>query len=84
MDILISAHAMDEIIRRKLNLETIDYVLRNPQQVISVTPERKIYQSIIELNNKNYLLRLVVDLGDPDILVTTYRTSKIKKYWRNL
>ena len=82
MDIIISDHATIEIKRRQIPLSTIEAVLANPQQIIPSRPGRQIYQSIIEINNKPYLLRLIVDTGDPPILVTVYRTSKIQKYWR--
>lgn len=82
MDIVISDHAELEITRRKLSLTIIESVLAAPQQVIPSRPGRQVYQSIVEINSKSYLLRLVVDQGNPPTLVTVYRTSKINKYWR--
>lgn len=82
MDISISDHAAVEINRRNIQIEDIEQVLRAPQQILSVRSNRRIYQSIIEINGKPYLLRLIVDEGKPAKLVTVYRTSKIKKYWR--
>lgn len=82
MDIVISDHATLELSRRHISLAEIEKVLARPQQILPSRPGRQIYQSIIEINSKPYLLRLVVDEGEPPILVTVYRTSKIKKYWR--
>ena len=81
MHIVISDHATIEISRRHIPLAEIEKVLASPQQIIPSRPGREIYQSIIEINSKPYLLRLVADEGEPPILVTVYRTSKIKKYW---
>jgi len=82
VDIIISDHAAIEIRRRNIRSEDIEPVFNNPQQILSVRPGRQIYQSIIEMNSKPYLLRLIIDEGAPPILVTVYRTSKIQKYWR--
>ncbi len=82
MDIIISDHATIEIKRRQIPLSAIETILADPQQIIPSRPGRQIYQSIININDKLYLLRLIVDAGEPPTLVTVYRTSKIKKYWR--
>ncbi|WP_313898089.1 DUF4258 domain-containing protein [Nodosilinea sp. LEGE 07298] len=82
MDFTISSHAAIEINRRNIRIEDIQQVLSRPQQVIAVKPSRNIYQSIVDVDGKQYLLRLVVDKEIPPVLVTVYRTSKIQKYWR--
>ncbi len=82
MDFIISNHAAIEINRRNIRMEDIEQVLNRPQQIISVRPGRKIYQSIVDMNDKQYLLRLIVDEEIPPVLVTVYRTSKIQKYWK--
>jgi len=82
VDILISDHAAIEIGRRNIRSADIEQVINNPQQTLSIRPGRQIYQFIIEMNSKPYLLRLIIDEGTPPTLVTVYRTSKIKKYWR--
>lgn len=42
------------------------------------------YQSLVDFGGgKTYLLRVMVnETVDPAVVVTAYRTSKIKKYWR--
>ena len=40
------------------------------------------YQSHVTINNKPYLLRVMVEESkQPPVVVTVYRTSKISKYW---
>ncbi len=82
LDFIISNHAAIEINRRNIRIEDIEQVLNSPQQIISVRPGRKIYQSIVDMDGKQYLLRLIVDEEIPPVLVTVYRTSKVQKYWR--
>lgn len=82
MDFIISNHAAIEINRRNIRIEDIQQVLNSPQQIISARPGRKIYQSIVDMGGKQYLLRLIVDEENPPVLVTVYRTSKVQKYWR--
>lgn len=82
VNISISGHAAIELRRRNISLEDIERVLQEPQQIIPVRPNRQIHQSLIEMNGKQYLLRLIIDEGTPPILVTAYRTSKIQKYWK--
>ncbi|MBA3493262.1 MAG: hypothetical protein H0T87_03840, partial [Gammaproteobacteria bacterium] len=41
------------------------------------------YQSIVEIDQKPYLVRVMVnETAYPPTVVTVYRTSKIEKYWR--
>ena len=42
------------------------------------------YQSKVDFGNgKIFLLRvIVVDNIDPAVVITTYKTSRIEKYWR--
>lgn len=82
MDYLIIEHALAEIERRQIRIEDIERTMNYPQQVIILSQVRKIHQSIIDINGKSYLLRLIIDMGNPNELVTVYRTNKIKKYWR--
>ena len=45
----------------------------------------KAYQSKCEIGGKMFLLRAIADDSvDPAVLVTTYRTTKIEKYWGKL
>ena len=81
-NVVFSDHARKEILRRNITHLQIEEVLQSPEQIISVNEERNIYQSRIELNQKQYLLRVVGDIrGDLLTVVTIYKTSKVKKYW---
>jgi hypothetical protein len=82
----ISHHAEDEINRRRIPFNLVESVLENPQQVVEEYGDKKAYQSKIDFGDgKIYLLRVIVDENvKPMVVVTVYRTSKIKKYWREL
>jgi hypothetical protein len=52
---------------------------------VPVRGEREVRQSRVTdpASGKLQLLRVVVDRGkDSDAVVTAYRTSKVRKYWR--
>jgi hypothetical protein len=82
MNFRLSAHAQQELERRDIPVEIAESVLNNPQQIIEADEGRKAYQSQVEFEGKMYLVRAIVEEGDPVVVVTVYRTSKIKKYWR--
>ena len=79
----ISRHAQEEMKRRGISLASLESVLNNPQQVIPEKVGRKAYQSQVDFGSgKIFLLRAIVaDNLDPAVVVTVYRTSKIKKCW---
>ncbi len=80
----LSSHALLKMKIRQISIESIEEVLNKPQQVFSISDERKIFQSKIDSEQgKMYLLRIIVeDVVDPPVVITVYRTGKIKKYWR--
>lgn len=84
MSFKFSRHVEDEIKRRKIPANFVDSVLQNPQQIVGEYGNKKAYQSKVDFGEgKVYLLRVIVaDNVDPAIVVTVYKTSKIKKYWR--
>lgn len=86
MNFRISNHALEEIGKRKIPISFVEEVLENPQQVFPQDDEITVYQSQLEFETgKLYLLRLFINTTiDPAVVVTIYRTSQIKKYWRNL
>jgi hypothetical protein len=82
-DYIITDHATMEIERRGLSTETIDSVLKNPEQRLEVRPGRVILQSRVPESGSEYLVRVFVDIDrTPAEVVTAYRTSKVLKYWR--
>ena len=81
---VLTAHAKWERKRRGLTRKTLANVLKAPEQRLSVRPGRQILQSRVDLGTDQvYLVRIVVDVDrSPPEIVTVYRTSKIRKYWR--
>ncbi len=80
----ISRHAREEMERRAIPLNIVETVLRNPQQIVDEYGNKKAFQSIMDIGiGKDYLVRVIVnDTLDPARVITVYKTSKVKKYWR--
>ncbi|MCO6452862.1 MAG: DUF4258 domain-containing protein [Caldilineales bacterium] len=71
--------------RRQISEVDVAAVLASPEQIDILRAGRSIYQSRLQMDDppKTYLLRVFVDIDrNPPEVVTTYRTSKISKYWR--
>jgi len=69
--------------RRRIDQAVVRAVLAAPEQRHSVRRGRDVLQSRIELADKTYLFRVFVDVDrHPAEVVTVYRTSNIRKYWR--
>jgi len=86
MTIKLSAHVKAEIVRRQLSEELVFQVARNPQQTLPARDGLECRQSIFNdsISGKEYLLRVIVNpLKSPNLIVTTYKTSKVSKYWRD-
>jgi hypothetical protein len=82
-DYVLSDHATTEIERRGLSRETIDTILKRPEQRVEVRRGRVVLQSRIPESGSDYLVRVFVDIDrEPAEVVTAYRTSKVLKYWR--
>jgi hypothetical protein len=85
MSFRFTTHALQEMARRNITEAEVERVLVNPEQSEMIRVGRAIYQGRIEQGEppKEYLLRVFVDIDDtPPSVVTVYRTSKIRKYWR--
>jgi len=80
----ISRHARNEMNRRGISEDLVLAVLQNPGQIVDEYGNMKAYQSITgSETGKNYLVRVIVnDTVEPEKVVTVYKTSKVKKYWR--
>jgi hypothetical protein len=79
-------HARFKMARRQIAEADVARVLSDPEQTEPVRPGREVYQSRLGFGDppKTYLLRVFVDVDrQPPEVVTVYRTSKIKKYWRD-
>ena len=79
----ISAHARQEMRRRRIPSRLVRDVLERPGQIVPERERKKAYQSQLEFpGGRMYLVRAIVDdTIDPALVVTVYRTSKVSKYW---
>jgi len=84
MGFQISGHALEEMKRRNLSRDLVENILKEPQQIVDEYGNKKAFQSVIKFGTgKDYLVRVIVnDTLEPAKVVTVYRTSRIKKYWR--
>jgi len=86
MDFIISQHALEQMIRRGVDHETVLSVISRPDYTVvdDENPEIIIYQSLIEEKGRLLLLRIFVNIDkQPNVIVTLYKTSKISKYHEN-
>lgn len=75
-----SQHFLEQIKIRNIIMNDVMDTLNNPQNTV---PEDglTVYQKLILINNKQYLLRIFVnETQHPPVAVTGYITSKINKY----
>ncbi len=80
---ILSRHVRIEMMRRGIPRTVIESVISNPQQKVPELPGVMCYQSLMDINQRTYLVRVMVNENTvPAKVVTAYRTSKIAKYWR--
>jgi len=82
---ILTEHAIMEMRRRGLSRGAVEKVMTSPEQKVKVREGRVVYQSRLYFGNPPilFLVRVFVDIDRiPNEVVTAYRTSKIKKYWR--
>lgn len=63
----VSEHAREEAQRRGIAIELIQQVMASPGQIVDAHSGRKVYQAKIEIDGAMYLVRVIVELGDPYI-----------------
>ena len=81
MEFSFSKHALEQIEHRGITLQTAYEVLQSPDHVIE-QGDKRIYQSVISENGKQYLIRIFVNKDKiPQLVITAYKTSKISKYY---
>jgi hypothetical protein len=79
MNFTFAPHALEQLQRREIPTQVVLSVLEAPEQIMAAKGGRSAYQSKINMNDGEYLLRLIVE---PDgTVVTVYLISKIDKYW---
>jgi hypothetical protein len=76
---VITPHAALQMIKRQIARERLKAILAKPDEVRNVRPGRVVLHGL----DGQRLLRVFVDVDrDPPAVVTVYRTSQVKKYWR--
>ena len=79
----LSIHVQEEMERRGIPLAVVEAVLAAPAQKMPEHGDAVCYQSKVDINQKTYLVRVMVnETATPPKVVTVYRTSKISKYWK--
>ena len=69
--------------RRAIPPSVVEQVLSNPTQKVPEHANVMCYQSIVEINLKPYLVRVMVnERVAPPKVITVYRTSKVDKFWK--
>jgi hypothetical protein len=83
MDYTISKHANEEMLRRKIELEQVESLMRHPDQIVEAHGGLVCYQCLSLKDGSPCLLRAIINEAEnPKKVVTIYRTTKIKKYWK--
>ena len=83
MEFKLSDHAKEQMKDRDIPSEMVLEVDMNPEQTYNNDIDETVCQSKVTFGEKSYLLRVFVNLTEkPPIIISAYRTSKIKKYWR--
>ena len=79
----LSIHIHEEMERRGIPLAVVELVLAAPAEIVPEHGDIVCYQSKVDINQKPYLVRVMVnETATPPKVVTVYRTSKISKYWK--
>ena len=83
MNFVFSKHSLEQMERRGIRKDTVENVLTKPEQTKTYNG-KKVYQSVIKSEDKNYLIRVFVNTKtNPNLVITVYLTSKIKKYYES-
>lgn len=83
MNFIISKHAKEEMLRRQISLDQVEALMEHPDQVVEAHGGLVCYQSLSRKQERECLLRAIInDAAAPKKIVTIYRTTKIKKYWK--
>ena len=84
LDFVITEHAAFEMRRRDIDEATLRSVLATPEQRSSVRSGRDVLERRVTVEDKEYVVRVFVDIDRaPAEVVTVYRTTKIRKYWKS-
>jgi len=76
-----SKHADEQISNRSISKEKVADVIDDPDGIIIHDDCLKVYQKVYDENENRYLYRIFVNIcKKPALIITAYKTSKIKKY----
>ncbi|MDI6788900.1 MAG: hypothetical protein QME51_11060 [Planctomycetota bacterium] len=85
MEIVFSSYLKVRLEERKIATELVRETVSSPQQVVTGKRGRQIAQSKFIEQDKEYLLRVIfTEKAGHRLVITAYKTSNIKKYWRVL
>jgi len=72
-----------KLARRGIKKELVENTILYPTQIVDGYGGRKVAHKKVSLDNKEYLLRVVYEEESTKyVVVTTYLTSKIDRYWK--
>jgi hypothetical protein len=75
-----SLHSLEQLAKRNIAEETVLLIIDNATGKLLIDGI-SVYQSIIEENEKRYLIRVFVNEDKmPPVIITAYKTSKLDKY----
>ena len=84
MAVVFLTHAEKQLVERRVSKEFVLEVLENPDQQVPGDFERTVYHKryFDTIHNEELLLRIVVEEQEDYVLVmSVYKTSKMRKYW---
>lgn len=75
--------ALKKAERRGIVQTWIEETVRHPEQVVEGYGGRKVAHKKMVIDEKECLLRVIYEeIGDKYVVVTTYLTSQISRYWK--
>lgn len=80
--IIIVSHARFEMQRRAISEAEVEAVIRNPGQVLPSKKGRLVYQSKVGTAGKMLLRVVVKENAKAYHVITSYKTSKVARYWK--
>jgi hypothetical protein len=83
--IIFSEHVLFEMERRKLDRKEIEHIIQFPDQEILAKKGRVVRQGLFldKNENKKMILRVIGEkLEDSFYVITAYKSSNLKKYWK--
>jgi len=83
VNFVLSKHAENEMLRRQISREQVESLMKHPDQIVEAHGGLVCYQCLNTKDGKPCLLRAVINESvGPKKIVTIYRTTKVKKYWK--